>query len=207
MFKIENAAPQVLLADAELPRVSGVKLCEIIINRNLAPDMAIVLRGEVANYESLTEEIIRGRVHVYGDSQSMDEMGRAMGRAMNFYLLKTQNKNEFTMRYVSRGEIIINEGEKMDTLYLIKKGRMIAYLVRDKKEVVLGDVGMGEFVGEMAYINGQPRSANVRALEDSEVIEIPSNLIDQLIFLKPSLAKALLKTLSKRISKFNMSKA
>ena len=203
MFKIENDAPEVLLIDTNLPRLSGIKLCEIMVNRGLAPNMAIVLRGDVGNFESLTEEMIRGRIQLYGDTDSMEDMSRAMGRALNFNTLKTKNQAEFTVRYIAKDEILINEGEKMDTLYLVKRGKLLAYLQREDKQVALGEASVGEFVGEMAYINGEPRSANVRAAEDSEVIEIPANLIDHLIFLKPSWAKALLKTLSKRISRLN----
>jgi CRP-like cAMP-binding protein len=57
----------------------------------------------------------------------------------------------------------------------------------------------------MAYINGEPRSANVKATKDCELVEIPIHLLDHVLFMKPAWAKALMKTLSRRIKNANSS--
>ncbi|MCB0415661.1 MAG: Crp/Fnr family transcriptional regulator, partial [Bdellovibrionales bacterium] len=56
---------------------------------------------------------------------------------------------------------------------------------------------------EMAYINGEPRSADVVALSDCELIEFGVDRLDSLLFKKPSWSKALMKTLSKRLKRAN----
>jgi CRP/FNR family transcriptional regulator, cyclic AMP receptor protein len=61
----------------------------------------------------------------------------------------------------------------------------------------------GEFIGEMSFINGEPRNANVKALEASDLIEIPNNLMNHILFTKPSWVKALMKTLSMRVKSAN----
>ncbi|MBL7688606.1 MAG: Crp/Fnr family transcriptional regulator, partial [Bdellovibrionaceae bacterium] len=60
-----------------------------------------------------------------------------------------------------------------------------------------------EFVGEMAHINQEPRSASVKALEDCELIEIPNGSLDLVLFSKPAWAQALMRTLSRRLKRIN----
>jgi hypothetical protein len=57
--------------------------------------------------------------------------------------------------------------------------------------------------GEMAYINGEPRAANVIAEGPSELIEIPFERLDHVLFQKPMWSKALMRTLSKRLKNAN----
>ncbi len=86
----------------------------------------------------------------------------------------------------------------------MRSGRLIAIAHHGAAEArELGIVETGEFVGEMAYINGEPRSATVKALDLCELIEIPVHLLDHVLFTKPAWAKALMKTLSKRVKAAN----
>ena len=72
-----------------------------------------------------------------------------------------------TQRHYRRGAIIIQEGERGDTLYIVRSGRLRAF-VSDAagKELTLGVYGPGEYVGEMS-LDGGPRSASVEATEDT----------------------------------------
>ncbi|MDP2264271.1 MAG: Crp/Fnr family transcriptional regulator [Hydrogenophaga sp.] len=72
-----------------------------------------------------------------------------------------------TPRSFHRGAQLIQEGEVGDTIYIVLKGRLRAFLADNTgKELTLGVYGPLEYVGEMS-LDGGPRSANVEALEAS----------------------------------------
>ncbi len=72
-----------------------------------------------------------------------------------------------TERTFRRGALIIQEGERGDTLYIVRSGRLRAFIASESgKELTLGLYGPGEYVGEMS-LDGGPRSASVEAAEAS----------------------------------------
>lgn len=63
--------------------------------------------------------------------------------------------------------ILINEGDAGDSLYIVLSGRLRSYASSEEgRDVVLGDYGPGEYVGELA-LDGGLRSASVKAIEPS----------------------------------------
>ena len=62
-----------------------------------------------------------------------------------------------------------------------------------------------EFAGEMAYINNEPRSAFIEATSDAQLIEVPIELVDKILYKRPAWSKALMQTLSKRLKTANKS--
>jgi serine/threonine-protein kinase len=85
-----------------------------------------------------------------------------------------------------RGEIIVAEGEIDDSLYVILTGRARV----SKGGVSIAQVALGECFGEMAYIGGQPRAADVIAETEVILVKINGTLLDrapmqiQLLFFK-----------------------
>ena len=64
-----------------------------------------------------------------------------------------------------RSELIIEEGQRGDTLYIILAGRVRAFSCSDKgREITYGIYGPGEYLGEMS-LDGGPRSASVEVHE------------------------------------------
>lgn len=61
--------------------------------------------------------------------------------------------------------VLITEGDAGDALYIVLSGRIRTYASSaDGRDVVLGDYGPGEYVGELA-LDGQARSASVKTTE------------------------------------------
>ena len=73
---------------------------------------------------------------------------------------------------VAAGSWVFKEGDAGACAFLIEQGRVEISLDREGKNVILAERGPGELFGEMAIIDAQPRSANVKALEDCELLEI-----------------------------------
>jgi len=71
--------------------------------------------------------------------------------------------------------ILINEGDVGDALYIVLSGWLRAYASSaDGRDVVLGDYGPGEYVGELA-LDGGVRSASVKTLEPTSCRVVQSS--------------------------------
>jgi CRP-like cAMP-binding protein len=69
----------------------------------------------------------------------------------------------------------------------------------DGREVILSVMGEGEFFGEMALIDDEPRSAHVIAMEDSSLLVIRREDFQDLLKQTPGIALMLLRELSRRL--------
>ncbi len=100
-----------------------------------------------------------------------------------------------------KGEILFRQGDEGVSLYLILQGRIRISLSRQMDVVTLAILGQGEFLGEMALLDGLPRSADATALEDSYLYAL--NRKDFLSFLinNEKAVHAVLASLSIRLRK------
>jgi len=71
------------------------------------------------------------------------------------------------------GEVVVREGEVSDRLYLLLCGRVRVSKAAADGEFVIGEVGPGELLGEVAAFDRQPRSATAVALERTELAVFP----------------------------------
>ena len=68
------------------------------------------------------------------------------------------------------GETLFKEGDPADGLHLIRRGSVTVSRLIGGKEIVLSYVAAGNYVGEMALLSNEPRSATVRAAVNCETI-------------------------------------
>jgi CRP/FNR family cyclic AMP-dependent transcriptional regulator len=100
-----------------------------------------------------------------------------------------------------KGETLFRQGDEGVSLYLILQGRIKISLSRQMDVMTLAILGQGEFLGEMALLDGLPRSADAIAVEDSYLYSL--NRKDFLSFLvnnEPAV-HAVLSSLSIRLRK------
>jgi CRP-like cAMP-binding protein len=77
-------------------------------------------------------------------------------------------------RDLRRGDVIFSEGAEPEHLYVVEDGRIaIASRSDDGRESVFALMERGELFGEMGLLDGLGRSAEARALEPSQILEIP----------------------------------
>jgi CRP-like cAMP-binding protein len=67
--------------------------------------------------------------------------------------------------HVRPGGVIFREGEPARHLFVVHQGALELMKGRDGGDVVLGDIGPGEVIGEMSFIDMQPRSVTARATQ------------------------------------------
>jgi len=67
-------------------------------------------------------------------------------------------------------KVLFRAGEAGDAMYIIERGKVrISVDATDGRELTLTELGRGDFFGEMALFDGQPRSANATASEESRL--------------------------------------
>ncbi len=101
---------------------------------------------------------------------------------------------------VETGAVIIREGDRDRTMYLIVSGRAAVVIgLGSPKERTLVEIGPCSYVGEMALIDDLVRSASVVALEETQLLSLQAETLLEAIRSHPSLAMELLQTLSRRV--------
>ncbi|SVD51224.1 uncharacterized protein METZ01_LOCUS404078, partial [marine metagenome] len=104
---------------------------------------------------------------------------------------------------LATGEYLFREGESAAFGYIIKSGRVVIVKSGLDGERVLGELGPGSLLGEMALIDGNPRSASARADEESVVTEITSKTFNDYIRTNPSAARRIMETMAGSIRTVN----
>ncbi len=100
-------------------------------------------------------------------------------------------------------QILLREGEDSNSMYWVQTGQLIVTKRRGNEEIVLGHIYSGELVGEISFLDGEHRSATVKAVVESELIEIPRETVDTLFKSQPKWLEILVKTLAERLRKAN----
>lgn len=103
-------------------------------------------------------------------------------------------------RTYPKGSVILFEDDPGDSLFIVKSGRVKVVLVgEDGREVILSILGPGDHFGELSLIDGQPRSAHVIAVDDSQLLILRREDVRRRVEESPALAWALLLAMSRRL--------
>jgi CRP-like cAMP-binding protein len=97
------------------------------------------------------------------------------------------------------GDVLFREGERGEDMYVIQSG-LVQILKRiGDDERPLATLGRGEFIGEMAILNGKPRTATAVVLEDAKCLVIDALTLEQMIANNAEIALRLVKKLARRL--------
>ncbi len=106
----------------------------------------------------------------------------------------------FVVRNYAHGEIVISHLDEDRNVFFVLEGRLRATLYsRNGHEVSYRDIGPGNVVGELAAIDGAPRSATVEALEPARLGCLSAAAFRELVKTCPGLNTVLLEHLSAQI--------
>jgi CRP-like cAMP-binding protein len=116
--------------------------------------------------------------------------------AIDFQMLANAG---FPPKRFAPGEVVFEEGEKGDAMYIVRTGE----LTIEKHGKVMETVGPAGVFGEMALIDGSPRSATVRAKTECEVAPINEKTFLFLVHETPFFAIAVMRTLADRLRRMD----
>src|SRR3990172_6705071 len=103
-------------------------------------------------------------------------------------------------RSYPKNSVILFEDDPGDALYVVVQGSVKVVLIgEDGREVILSVLGQGDFFGDMALIDDEPRSAHVIAMEDALMLVLRREDFFQRLREAPSIALGLLRTLTRRL--------
>jgi CRP/FNR family cyclic AMP-dependent transcriptional regulator len=103
-------------------------------------------------------------------------------------------------RDLRRGDVIFTEGALPEHLYVVEEGRIaIASKSEDGRESVFALMEPGELFGEMGLLDGLGRSAEARALEPSQIVEIPYGPVRAAFEARPELLWGVVALLAGRL--------
>ena len=103
---------------------------------------------------------------------------------------------------LQQDEVLFDEGEKGDAMYLIREGKIKITKGKGEDEKVLAVLKEGDFFGEMAIIDGSPRSAGAIAASVVSLLVIDKETFKSKIKENP-LVEYVLETLSHRLRTTN----
>ncbi|HKK88487.1 MAG TPA: patatin-like phospholipase family protein [Saprospiraceae bacterium] len=86
------------------------------------------------------------------------------------------------------GDYLMEQDDESSKLYFLLSGRLRSVLREGSSVQVLGDVGVGEPVGELAFFSGSPRSASVLAVRKSKALALTRAGFQTIVSHRPSFA-------------------
>lgn len=111
------------------------------------------------------------------------------------------------LRVLKPGEIIFNDGDTANSLYIIQKGQIRLYKPKGKGFVEIAILRAGEVIGEMAFFDedgsGRKRSCSASALTPVEIIEISFGAFGKTMENLNPWFKTIINTLATRLRKAN----
>lgn len=102
--------------------------------------------------------------------------------------------------HVPRGEYLIRRGEPGGDLFLLRQGRLEAVDTRSSPEVILAVMKPGKVVGELSFLDGSPRSVDVRVAEHAEVLRWAHRDLRALLKREPQLAASFFESVAQLAS-------
>jgi len=120
----------------------------------------------------------------------------------------TGEQLDYLVRFVEplripQWQVVVKQGDYGDAMFLILEGELRVRMNIDGKEKILTTLGVGEFFGDISLFDHGPRSADVVANSDSQVVKISTAGFERLAKEAPHIAtpflQAIAKTLTSRI--------
>jgi CRP-like cAMP-binding protein len=101
-------------------------------------------------------------------------------------------------RVFAPGETIIRAGDSGSSMFVVSRGSVDVRVDSNGTSRILKRLAEGDFFGEMGLLTGEPRTANVIAADETEVLEIGHDAMKGLFETNPDLVEALSHTINER---------
>jgi CRP/FNR family transcriptional regulator, cyclic AMP receptor protein len=104
------------------------------------------------------------------------------------------------VKQAPKDTVIVNQEDVGTTLFIIEEGRVKVVLYGESgREITLSMFKPGDFFGEMSLLDGQPRSANVIAVEDTKLLALERPMFVKYVHEFPQAAINILAEMSARL--------
>lgn len=169
---------------------------------NDLPRCRLYADGPVALTPYLRSEVFR---HIYAEPQRAELFLQYLAGQTTLLsdavarLKQPEFRSTNGFQRVARGEVLIQQGDEADHVFVIIEGHAEAFVNGFK----VGDVPKDEIFGAMAVFTGEQRNATVIASEPSTVMLIPKEQFLSLTQNNPKIAHSLIESMARRIDQLN----
>lgn len=102
------------------------------------------------------------------------------------------------------GSVLFDQGDESDGLYIVATGIVRIYLTADDgREATINLLEEGETIGEIAILDGLPRSAGAAALTETRLVFVPNGPFSELLESSPQLSRQVILMLCERLRAAN----
>jgi CRP/FNR family transcriptional regulator len=108
--------------------------------------------------------------------------------------------SQMRRRRFRRGEVIFHQDDVGDSLQVVISGSVKIVLPSEEgEEAIIASLQPGEFFGELALLDGAPRSTTATAIEPTETLSLPREQFLRLLADDPQIVQALLHVLASEL--------
>ena len=174
------------------------ELVKVLKSKETTKKIPVIVTGTRARLEEEAEIIKKYSLHVMPKSIRVPLLLGTISAAIN-----EANSINFEVVRLNKNEVLFKEGDRSSSIYVLKTGMLAIVKEHEEGRSIIAELSGRQLVGEMAFLNGQTRTATVEALEDSEVIEL--KLGDPLSFIneQPFWLGMILETLITRVKEMD----
>ncbi|MSQ27220.1 MAG: cyclic nucleotide-binding domain-containing protein [Dehalococcoidia bacterium] len=100
-----------------------------------------------------------------------------------------------------KGSVVFAQGDEGDALYIVESGRIKASIKDDQgREKVLGVFSEGDYFGEIALLNDQPRTATMTVVGDAQVFMLPKTSFEKFLASNLEVMRQFVNLMSRRLA-------
>jgi CRP-like cAMP-binding protein len=148
-----------------------------------APPSGLRRRSACRDYDTSGDETASVPIFSGLDAAGLESVGRTV-----------------RTRRFRRGEVIFHLGDPGDALFIVMSGAIKISLPSDAgDEAILATLRSSDVFGELALLDGAPRSATATALEPTETLVLPREQFRELIATEPAVRDALLASIASEL--------
>lgn len=208
------------LLRATVPRVDGSELTLSEFGPGeMAGEMAILAGGGVYSASvSVVDDAVLVRIPLASFARIAEQAPEAiqeLSEGIRRRILRDQlavgltrlfgHLEEDVLRYLEArvewvrlraGERLFAEGDTSRDVYFVLGGRLRG---TSREGGALGEMSRGESIGEIALLTGEPRSATVEAVRDSDLVRVSAKHFDEIVARYPQVMQAVARTVVQRL--------
>jgi phosphoribosyl 1,2-cyclic phosphodiesterase/CRP-like cAMP-binding protein len=191
--------PVLILASTEGPGAAG-RLVDTITDVLSRPFNPAMLRPRVRAWLARSGTLVERRTErhprlIGASSTSVRGLLRGLPTSQRAALMG----GTVTSRFL-KDEVIFSEGDPAGGLYFIREGRVeMSMRLPDGRPYVLGIAGPGDTVGELAALDGGPRTATARVIEATVADYLPRDIVEPSLAAAPGAAYRLMQLMARRL--------
>jgi small-conductance mechanosensitive channel/CRP-like cAMP-binding protein len=157
--------------------------------------------GLTFNFPTRTVELERKSRHPAkeSDQSALIERLAAVDIFAPLSVEETAKLAQASVRHVfAPDETVIRAGEAGSSMFVLHNGRVKVQVAESGQLRTVAVLNEGDFFGEMALFTGEPRTANVVAVEETEVLEIGHEAMKKIFDTNPDLVESLSHIIAER---------